>query len=502
MFGAAAQRSVAKHDGPGSEELCSHVTLEFESEETPRRAWVARVMSAIGLLLGCALVAFVLFGGSGGHTYHLLFENAGQIVTGNQVAVAGQPIGSVDDVGLSDDGAAEVTISVDKPFHEGTVAVIRATSLTGVANRYVAITPGPGDAPLLADGATLNGAHTTSPVDLDQLFNTFQPRTRRALSNVIQGSAAIYDGNTGGARSTYKYLAPSLEASERVFAELNRDSYAFSQFLVQGSRTLKDIAARRSDLSALTANANQALGAIASQGGALDRSLVAAPPTLRQANTTFVNLRAALDDLTPVVNEAKPATKDLAPFLRKLRVVSERAVPVVHRLRFAISRHGRANDLTDLLRELPRAEGAASKNLPRAVKALDASQPTIQLIRPYAPDLVGFVSKFGQVSSYYDANGHYARVSTAEANLFHYCTAGDSNPRCVSAGGPYATGQLAPIPPSQQFNGLERGPFARCPGGATQPIAGSNPFTDEGNLLSGGQAPNPKCSTAAVPPGP
>ena len=56
--------------------------------------------------------------------------------------------------------------------------MIRATSLSGIANRYVSIAPGPDNAPELADGATLTGEKTTSPVDLDQLFNTFTPRTR------------------------------------------------------------------------------------------------------------------------------------------------------------------------------------------------------------------------------------------------------------------------------------------------------------------------------------
>ena len=63
---------------------------------------------------------------------------------------------------------------------------------------------------------------------------------------------------------------------------------------------------------------------------------------------------------------------------------------------------------------------------------------------------------------------------------------------CTGGGGPYATGQLAPIPPSQQFNDLKFGTFTRCPGGATQPIAGSNPFTDDGSLLTGGHAPEPE----------
>jgi phospholipid/cholesterol/gamma-HCH transport system substrate-binding protein len=467
-----------------------------------RGTWLARVASGGALLVGLVLVLVVLFGGSSGHTYHLLFQNGGQLVSGNEVLVAGQSIGKVDEITLTNDAQADVKISVDEPLNEGTTAVVRATSLSGIANRYVSITPGPDNAPELDDEATLTGEHTTSPVDLDQLFNTFRPNTRAALRNVIQGSAALYDGNTKGAQQSYKYFAPALSSARRLFAELTSDSRALNQFLGQGSKALNAVAERRDDLSALTANANQALGAIASQNEALDRSLVALPPTLRQANTTFVNLRAALDDLTPVVDAAKPATQDLAPFLRKLRPVAERSVPVVGNLRRAVDRPGANNDVTDSLRVLPRVESRASTAVPQTIGGLDASQPVIEFARPYMPDLMGFLAKFGEVTAYYDASGHYARVSTAQANLFHYCAPGDTNPHCTGGGGPYTTGQLAPIPPSEQFDDLEFGLFTRCPGGAIPPIGGSNPFTDDGNLLTGGEPPNPKCDTSDVPPGP
>jgi phospholipid/cholesterol/gamma-HCH transport system substrate-binding protein len=467
-----------------------------------RSPWLARAAAGGALLVGFVLVLVVLFGGGSGRQYHLLFDNGGQLVSGNQVLRAGQPIGKVDDVTLTNNGQAEVTISVDGALHEGTTAAIRATSLSGIANRYVSIAPGPDNTAELEDGATLAGEKTTSPVDLDQLFNTFRPRTREALQNVIQGSASLYANHTGGAQRTYKYFAPGLSTARRLFAELNRDSRAFSQFLVQGSRALGAIAERRNDLSSLTSNANQALGAIARENSALDTSLQAFPPALRQANTTFVNVRAALDDLTPVVNAFKPATKDLAPFLRKLRPVAERSVPVFRDLRLAVNRSGPTNDLTDSLRELPQIEHKASRAVPRTIAGLDASQPVIEFARPYMPDLMGFLSKFAEVTAPYDADGHYARVSTSQANLFHYCKTGDTNSHCTGGGGPYTTGQLAPIPPSEQFDDLEFDVFTRCPGGATQPIPGSNPFTDDGSLLAGGQPPNPKCDTSQVPPGP
>ncbi len=186
-------------------------------------------------------------------------------------ASPGRTIGTVDDITLTDSSQAEVTISVDEPLHDGTTAQIRATSLSGIANRYVSISPGPDNAPELEDGATLAGEKTTSPVDLDQLFNTFTPQTRKALRDFIQGSASLYANNPEGAQQTYKYFTPGLASARRLFAELNRDSRALSQFLVQGSRGLGAIADRRDDLSALTQNANEALGAIAQREQRLGR---------------------------------------------------------------------------------------------------------------------------------------------------------------------------------------------------------------------------------------
>ncbi len=462
-----------------------------------RRGWISRAAAGGALLVGLVLVLVILFGGSSGRTYHLIFENGGQLVSGNQVLVAGQEIGTVNSITLTDDRNADVSISVDEPLHEGTTAVIRATSLSGIANRYVSITPGPNNEPMLDEGATIERGNTTSIVDLDQLFNTFRPQTRKALQNVIKGQEQIYAGHTEGARRSYKYFEPALSTGRRLLDEITRDQRTFTQFLVTGSKALGAIADRHDELAALTQNANQALGAVANENESLDRVLVALPPTLRQANTTFVNLRATLDDLDPLVNAAKPATKHLTPFLRNLRQVSERGVPVVHDLSLAVNRQGPRNDLTDALRAQPRATHAADRAVPNAIEGLNASQPVISFARPYAPDLFAWISKFDQDASYYDASGHYVRVSTAEANPFTYCSGGPGDsPACAG----HSPGSLEPIPPSQQFNGLDFGTFTRCPGGATQPIAGSNPFLDGGNLLSGGQGPNPKCNVDDVPP--
>ena len=442
---------------------------------------LARIAGIGAFVVAVVLVGLLLFGGDDGHEYELLFETGGQLVPGNQVLVGGQPVGTVDEISLTEDAQAEVKITTDDPLHEGTTAVIRSTSLSGIANRYVSLSPGPNSENELPDGDLIPADRTTSPVDIDQLFNTFTPRTRDALADFIQGQAAVYDGNERQANRAYKFLAPGLQSSERLLAELNRDDQALSEFLASGSRILGAIAERRDDLSALTENANEALGAIARENDAFDRSLVALPPALRQANTTFVNIRAALDDLDPLVAATDAATEGLTPTLRKLTTVADKSAPVFRNLRLTVARPGqveRSRQRAQGLRREPRRP--PRRSVPVTIQALDDSQENVAQLRAYSPDLFAFLTKLGEATSNYDGNGHYARVQPTGINLF------SRNP---------ATQVLEPIPPSNQFANFDLGFFNRCPGGSTQPIAGSNPFLDDGALTG-------VCDPAAVPPGP
>jgi len=446
-----------------------------------RGSAASRLLAIAALLAVALLVTVVLVGGGDGHQYKLMFQTGGQLVKGNEVLIGGSRAGTIDDIRLTDDNQAEMTVSLDQALHEGTAAVIRRSGLSGVANHYISLTPGPNNAPELEDGATLTGADTTTPVDLDQLFDTFNGPARKGLRQFIQGFNDSYVGKGPQARQTYKYFAPSLNATDRVLRELNRDQGVLTDFLVNSGRVFTAVSERSSDLTGLISNSNQALGSIAEQNRSFDQALEVLPGTLRQANTTFVNLRAALDDVDPLINTSKVATRDLAPFLRKAQPVLHRSVPVFTDLRKIVSLPGANNDLGEAIKALPKVETRARTAFPAAVTASEDSMPFISFARPYSPDLFGAFTKLGQVTAFYDANGHFARVQPANINIFE------------NTGG--ATGTLDPIPPSEQFDDLEFGLFSRCPGGSTQAIPGSNPFDDNGNLSG-------LCDPADVPPGP
>src|SRR5215210_1673165 len=161
---------------------------------------IARGVAVAALALAIVLVAVLLLRGGGTHEYDLLFQNAGQLVKDDDVQIGGRRIGSVRKITLTDDNRARVHVEVQEPYaplREGTKAVIRLTSLSGIANRYIALTPAPNSARKLDDNATLMEGSTTDVVDLDQLFNTVDPKARKDLQGVIQGFAAQYQGKGG-----------------------------------------------------------------------------------------------------------------------------------------------------------------------------------------------------------------------------------------------------------------------------------------------------------------
>lgn len=436
------------------------------------------------LAVAVIVLAFILFSGGGGHKYTLVFQNAGQLVPDNQVLIGGSPAGTVTSLGLTDDNLAEVNVEIDQELHEGSTAVIRATSLSGVANHYVSISPAPDSNEPLDDGAVLGLASTTTPVDIDQLFNTFPKRTREALGEFIRGNAAIYAGQGENGNDAYKYFGTALNRAGAFARELNADQELLSRFIVSSARLNTAVAGRGEQLSSAIGNANTAFNAIAEETAAFDATLRRLPPVLRQSNTTFVNLRAALDDLEPLVNTAKPATRDLAPFLRELRPVFQKLLPFTRNLRLVVSRPGKANDARDLLAVMPRVQDLTSRTFPHSEQAIEDFQPNLNFIRAYTPDFFNALGKLGQVAGYYDGNGHYVRAATAGQNLFQL-----------------EGSTLKPISKAQQF-----APFEalgqpeipqRCPGGATQPAAdGSSPW------VGGGSVDPSTCDPSDVPPGP
>ncbi|MEA2292618.1 MAG: phospholipid/cholesterol/gamma-HCH transport system substrate-binding protein [Solirubrobacteraceae bacterium] len=423
-----------------------------------------RIVAVLAVLVVAVALAVLLLGGGSDYTVKLRLDNASQLVKGNLVQVAGATVGKVKQIGLTPDSQAIVTISVSgdySPLKQGTQAVVRQASLSGVANRYIDLQQGPMDAKAIPNGATLPASSTESAVDLDQLFGIFDPKVRADGRTVIKGFADMTDGHTQAANDAIHYLNPILSSSSRLFSELDRNDPLLERFVVQTSRLVTDAAAKQDDLAGLVSNFGQVSTALANQDTNLASAIHQLPEFLRKSNSTFVNLRATLDDLDPLVSASKPVVRKLRPLLADLRPFARDARPTFRDLARTIQRPGKGNDLVELLKAQPNlAKAALDKRqvngatrrgaFPELVDSLTKSAPELAFFRPYAPELTGWFDDFS-TSGDYDALGSFSRAGLA-LSAFTFTPAGN----------------LVPIPPALRDDvlaaGAKLGRNNRCPG--------------------------------------
>ena len=464
---------------------------------------IGRIAAIVALVIAAIVVVMLLTGGGEEYEVTAEFENASQLVGGEQVVVGGVGAGTVSEIELGPQGQAMVSFAVDEdyaPLRRGTTATIRSYSLSGVANRQVQLTIPPDSeaGEEIPSGASLSQSETVSEVDLDEVFNTLDEETVEDFKHVIQGFELSYDGVGKQANKGFEYLNPFLSTSRRLFSELSADGRALENLIVDTSNLSGALAERAPDISALIANLNLMMNAIGDRKEQLARAVSLLPGFMRSANTTFVNLRAALDDVDPLVEASRPAARELQPFLAELRAAADDAVPTVRDLQLVIKKKGRDNDLVDLQRLQPRltqrAVGTGSPDcgphtdegpdpadlevpadddftqgaFGEAVCSLTNGEANLTFFRNYTPELVGWFDDFSH-SGYVDALSPLGRIETT-FNTF-----------TLSANGlPLVGDVLNPAIQSvgDQYGGLTTGLDQRCPGANERPLGSADPGDD------------------------
>jgi phospholipid/cholesterol/gamma-HCH transport system substrate-binding protein len=367
----------------------------------------------------------------------------------------------------------------------GTTATIRQNSQSSTSGRYVELfLPSEDQAGgTIPDGGVMGIDRTTSTVELDQLFNTLDRPTRHNLRQLYAGLNASYTGRGEQANRGLLYLSPQLATSTRLFDELGGDPQLLERFLVDSSRLVTTLASRRDDLAALIGNLSTTTRSLSSDRAALAEALERFPGFMRQANTTYVDLRGTLDELDPLVSASKPVARRLQPYLRELRPFARDARPTVRDLSRIVRKPGEDNDLVELGRTYPpladvtletkrrshevgtgaRDVGVRDGAFPELARALAGSTPIVAHGRPYAPDFVGWMDDFSHTGGY-DANGSFSRTQTL-LNAFS------------PSDGSGAVPALLPLADRADVlkNFTRTQQVKRCPGGSEEPAPdGSN----------------------------
>jgi phospholipid/cholesterol/gamma-HCH transport system substrate-binding protein len=433
-----------------------------------------RVLAPAALVVAAVAVVLTLITGNRPYELHARFVDASQLVDGGSVRLAGRTVGHIEDIGLAPDGQADLRLSIDDgrltPLHAGTRLTIRALSQSGVANRYIELSPGPANAPALRSGTTLSTDQTSSMVSLDAILDAFGPAQRDQLDQLIAHASLIYNGS--GARyfnGMLGQLDPAMAQLDGVTGELADDRAALSRLVRTGRAAAGAIASRRPELAAAVDNTATVLTTLARGRETLTDALGRAPAVLSQTRRTLADIGTAVDALDPALREIPPVTGPLGSLLARLQSTLPQAVPVLATLRGELP--GLQRSLIGLHEIAPPTVVA----LRSAARALLVARPIVRGLRFYGADLlIGvFDGLLGVATGNYDRWGHYVRAEFVE-------------PYQSTLGGIFGGLLARPLAPS--LFSLRTHLTRRCPGGNAAPaIDGSNPWIPDRSICTPSQ---------------
>jgi phospholipid/cholesterol/gamma-HCH transport system substrate-binding protein len=417
------------------------------------------------LTVALIAVLWVLFSGGSTYVVNARFLDAGQLVGGDLVTVAGHPVGSVGAITLTNNGQANVQLNITDPsitpLHNTTIATIGQLSLTGVTNRFVSLAPGVAGQSVPNDG-TLPTTQTKGIVDLDVLLDALTPQVRNSLAKILKTGAYFIHSPTGADLNQFAlYLNPALSQLTNLGAEIVSDKYALGRLVASTSNVAGALAHHSNQLAGSVTETANVLNEVASERSALQGVLVKAPGVMSQSDTVLAHVDSTLKHLDPAIVALNPVAPKLANLLRLAVPFTAALTPTVE---------GIVKLLPDAKRALagfPAVGREADPALLALRGAINGLQPLLTGIRPYVPDFIsGFFSGVGgSTGDIYDANGHFlhARVvgSGTEGSL-----AG-----LLSVLGK----ELGTIP---ELGGGTFSANAPCPGGATFSTDGSAPWND------------------------
>ncbi|GAA4940861.1 virulence factor Mce-like protein [Actinomycetospora succinea] len=246
-------------------------------ESAARTLSVALVLA----LLATAGLWYALQRGSQ-RTVTAYFDNTVGLYVDNEVTIQGIPVGSVDAIVPQGD-IVRVVLKVDNeaPVRADAQAVIVAPTL--VSDRYVQLGPTYQSGPQLADGAVIPVERTSTPVELDRVYQSLDQIARSlgpnganragALNQLLRSSAGALGGNGELLKSTITELGGAVgtlaDNRDNLFATVDNLGQ-FTNMLARNDGAVRDLNNQLADIS----------GFLASERGNLSTVLRTLPPAL------------------------------------------------------------------------------------------------------------------------------------------------------------------------------------------------------------------------------
>lgn len=292
------------------------------NKQTPSPAQLLVIAGFALSCFGILLFLWITFGGPTpfkAKTYELKvpFREATQLAQQSDVRISGVSVGKVQTIEQSPDGKqAQATVYIDDkyaPIPRGTRAILRTKTLLG--ETYVELSPGDAQGPQLHDGDTLARANVAESVQLDEIFRTFDERTRADFQEWMQEGAVAISGQGQSLSNAFAEFEPFFSEFDRFFRLLDTQRLAVKQLFSNGATTFRALRGREGQLASLIRNSNDVWRTTAARNRDIEALFRAFPTFEDEQRLTFNRLKEFAVNADPLFRQLVPAAEELSPTL-------------------------------------------------------------------------------------------------------------------------------------------------------------------------------------------
>ncbi len=269
------------------------------------------------------VVAWKAFGGSlplepHGYRVDVTLPHATNLNPQADVRIAGVNVGEVTDV-ERDGNAARVTIELESdyaPLRSDARAILRSKTLLGEG--YLEISPGSADAEPIPEDGELASDRTEPAQQLDDVLQTFAPRTRERLRGLFAGLADSFGGREAELSSSLGRLAPVTADLGDVADTLARQRGDLRTLLGDAGQVFAVLGEQQGAMQAAIRSGNEVFKVTADRDRELAATVEALVPFLHSMEDSFTRLGDASGDLNGAVAGLRPVVSRLRPALKAM----------------------------------------------------------------------------------------------------------------------------------------------------------------------------------------
>jgi phospholipid/cholesterol/gamma-HCH transport system substrate-binding protein len=300
--------------------------LGLRTETAGWRRWAAGIAGAAccAALVIVVLLATAAGGSNGGYSIYAVFDDAGNLIAGENVKIDGVKVGTVSSVAPTPQAKAAVVIKIENPgfqdFRDDASCIIRPESLIG--EKYVDCLP----TQPRAEGAPLPPAlrkipsgregagdyllpvqNTSSPVDVDLLGDIDRLPERERLTIILNELGAGLAGRGSDLSEVVKRANPALRELDKVLTILASENHTLAKLAVDSDKALAPLAKVRGQVADFIGQANTVAQAGAATRGSLARNLALFPPFLERLGPALERIQHFAEQATPTFTDLKAA---------------------------------------------------------------------------------------------------------------------------------------------------------------------------------------------------